>query len=35
MKKDTFTLTNAELYSLLFIFSTTIASLAYSIQVFG
>jgi len=34
MKKDTFTLTTGEGLALLFIFSTTIASVIYSIPAF-
>jgi hypothetical protein len=34
MKKETFTLTAAEVFALLFIFSTTVASVIYSIPAF-
>jgi hypothetical protein len=35
MKKETFTLTTGEFFALLFIFSTTVASLVYSIPAFN
>ena len=34
MKKNTFTLTTGETFALLFIFSTTVASVIYSIPAF-